>query len=89
MTTNDYEESSFQSQDKYTVQSPDLYTRLLSFKKIYIILITSYERYLQKQERDREAEEKKLRENEFRSTFNKFMAQKKADKDQKVNYRKF
>ena len=38
---------------------------------------------MQDQARKREAEEKKLKENEFSSTFKKFMAQKKADEDQK------
>ena len=38
---------------------------------------------MQQQKRKREAEEKKLRENEFFSTFNEFMAQKKIDEDQK------
>ena len=53
-------------------------------KNFYIILISLFERYLQKRERDREADEKKLREKEFRSTFNQYMAQKNADKDQKM-----
>ena len=38
---------------------------------------------MQQQKRKREAEEKKLRENEFFSTFNEFMAQKKIDEGQK------
>ena len=38
---------------------------------------------MQDQARKREAEEKKLKENEFSSTFKKFMAQKKVDEDQK------